>query len=1242
MDLSAFTEKLAGLDWLLSPLMLLAAAALLVVLAGWLLVRARRPVIVQAAKPKPKAKDDEAAAAGEGGTLKQQRQAMLRWLDGAMNALRYLSTRREWRYHSPWVLLLGEPGGGKSSLVGSLGDGRREAMLLREKQLPVKDTEWHFCSGGVVIDPEGRLPAAEDGTPEARRWQRVLDAIDTRRPERPLDAVVLAVPADMLQAADPVALETLAAGCYRQLWQLQKRFEFVLPVYLVVTRCDRVAGYGAFWSAQPEARRSELWGWSNPSPNDHEETDTLARLVFEELGTCLRQLQIEAAATREQIEAADDFFLFPQRFAQLRRPLAGFLGTVLKPSAYHASFYFRGVYFTGSMESGGTLVAGQKAEVDFADGLFVDKVFREPGLARPVRQSIWSRNQLIRKAQIAGVSIFAFLTLALGFSAWRLEHQVESMKQAITMVDAISRQSQASGRCIERGAVYQVLEKIGSIRADIGYAAIPASWFDSRVIDRAGQWLARKAFSEVVMPSLACQLEGRARQLVAANPSQFDDTLSTTATVDGARARLRQYVESVVQLERDLDAFRDLARPGGGSEDAERQVREFEMLTQSVYGAPPPQPVIGAENTYRAAIVHVAYDKELELPADFKTAVAEKIRLIASALHDEVLERVELGGKLLQELDRGNVDTVDGVVAFQDWLGWMRANWLDSGRKSNLCQSVAAPFGEALKRLHAQHGYPAEVEAPVELFSQASCFRPAYARMAGLVFVPHGPLFNLSGGTFELNRDVLPEVAGFAALQKLPFMHVKPRRLFSCQVVQAGWRDEQLAQASGYLRDYQVFALARKLNTDDGYLAAPLYDRLARRQLRAVLDDTLVEAQRSPNAARGEDEDAESVVAKRSTAFARQVDPLGKLYDQLVKIDYTDGAGHFDNCVRGYASDMLARIDTLAEASKLYQPKLAGEPGEAGLRPVYQLGDPAEVKEYLSGQRERAAALANYAEPFVRYLDHGPAGSAVGGNAGWRATLDELKRFKDGKDGGAALGELENFIGKTLAPLDYDNCATLLAKAGGSGVGLDLFSQRRRALTGQSLWRCQDRREADAYERYRTLANRFNRELAGRYPFADAGARDLDLKVARDFFRDYAGEREALHRAVDGLKPARWNEIRRFLDRLDAVADFAAATLAAADGSRPVRLDLGFRALPRLEVGAEQLIGWRVASGASQIEFPGSRRQLDWAWARRWCSTCPGPASRAGGRVPRRAAARCRSTASPPASRAWANGACCG
>lgn len=1176
-----------GANWFEQPPLLSVTGLLVAVLAGWLVVRARRPKMLtqdKAAKPKPVWKD-----------------ILRRRFDALTSTLNYLSTRRGWRYASPWVMLLGEAGGGKSSLAASLSDGRRESALLRERLLPTDGADWYFCSGGIVIDPHSGLTGAEPESKQASLWQKLLNAIDERRPERAIDATVLVVSADTLLKADADSLTHLAEACFKQLWQVQKTFEFVLPLYVVVSRCDSVPGYAGFWRNQTEKARRSLWGWSNPSLTDHEAPNDIAKIVFDEIGNALRQLQIDVAARQDNIESADNFFLFPQNFAQLQSGLAILLETVLKPSVHHASFYFRGVYFSGSMMADGSRDRGACEQVDFADPLFQDKIFKEPCLARPLRQSIWSRNRLLRNMQIGLLAVFVFFSLGLGWNSVQLKQQVNDFEKAESLVEQASHRRDMDGQCIASSSVYRLLDRIGQIRANMTYPFLPASWVDHRVADQAGEWLANQSFQDIVMPSLACHMEKEARALIATEPFVDDASLLTTQAVDQARSRLGDYVNRVIRFERNLAAFHLLAQDVTHVSVAD-QARSFDGLVSSVYQQPLPKSLRGASDTYISMIANLNYDHDPVLPENFRVVIAGNIRTASQELQRELFGRMGLGGKLLNELDRASINAADGVAGLQDWIHWLRANWLNNDAQSDLCAEISKGMDGAIAVLQHEFNYPDEIaDAPLR-FKPAQCREPALKQLLAQSVAPYGPLVRSIDKRYELSPVLAAESIGLSAVEKLPFMNVKPGRGFTCQVALNGWSEPQLKQIGGYLRDYDLFKLAAKF--DEGN--APLFDRLARRHLQAVIQDQLVDAQRttlSPKLAA----DAEARASEQSAEFANRKDELIKAGEGLIKLGDAAGAAQLTRCLRDYAGDALNRIDALADDSLLYQPKQAVLDEGEGAVSLYSLGDANATRDYLLHQRDRIAVLANYAEPYVSYLDASPAvglpagpipgaGQAVSSPTRWRATLSELKKYQAAKDTGASLGALESYFLDTLSRLKYDNCSGLLSKAGQQVAGTDLFSARRHTLHDQSTLRCTDWGEADSYERYMRLANRFNRELAGRYPFADASARDLDTAAARAFFRDYAAERKNLRQSMVGLKQKRWQEIGRFLDQLDAAATVLEPSLAAADAVRPLRLDLTFRAMPKLEKGADQLIDWLMTSAAQQVVYPGEDHKLDWNW----------------------------------------------
>lgn len=1197
VQLPAIAPLLANADSASTGFALAAALGLVALaLAAWMIVRARKPALPPL-QPKPPLLDRL--------RLSATATRFDRWNDlvgRVLTALRYLSTRREWRYQVPWAMLIGERGAGKTSLAASLGSGRRQGLLLREQRQAIAGTAWRFFDGGVLIDPAGALPAAAEGSDEAKDWRGVLSALASHRPERPLDALVLTVSARTLLEADAPTRTALAEQCYEQLFALQKRFEFAYPVYVVVTQCDAIDGFDAFWAAQPPERLKEMWGWSNPSFQDGDTAPRCAAAAWKSMGKDLRQLQVEAAATGAAIADGDRFFLFPRRFAQLEAPLARFLDVALRPSAYHASYFLRGIYCAGSPAASGALREEPRGDVAFVDALFERKVFAETLLARPTRQSVWSRNLLLRRLQFGAVGFFALLFLGLAATAAHLG------KQATALTDALETLKQLDVRtsegCIDKGTVYDLLGDIGHIDPDLRYPTIPLSWIRSGVMETSIEVISERAFNKVIMPSFACHLERKSRALLADPPAPAADGRAAAETVMQARERLTGYLAEVRQFEEQLHAF-DVLAARAAVEDAETQIKMLEGLAAYVYGEAPPAMAGGDRNAFAQAVARIEYAAKPQLPPAIEEKLAKQVDARAAALAKEIDRQVGQGEELVGQMARSDTDALASARRVGWWVEWVRKEWLASDEKSNPCRRTAEGMAADISRLRGEFHFPASLEEAARRFSPSACYQPAMRKLAATRLPRYGAVFVKTGGALEVAPAVASELRGLAALTAEDFMQVPATEPFACRPGAVGWRLPAIEEADRYIRAYQMFARVQGADAEEAANGTrPLYDGLARRHLRALLDQTLGQGQiaapapRTPSSATEPLSQADQELARRSDDFAKAVDPLLQTLRLYRQIGFDAGADHIAQCARDFAAGMLLKVDALAETSRLYEPP-SGSPPEGSAGPVYAVGNGAVAKDYLARQLQRAQVLGGYAAPFVAFLKNSDAvddSKRANGEslAYWDNSLSEMRRYVQFKEPNGQVAFLENFVVKQLADMSYDNCRKLLVAYKPETAANDFFAARRRHLERDAKARCDNRSEADAYAQYRDLATRFNRELAGRYPFAEADAPDGAPDAVRAFFADYDARREALGTALADLDGKRWQGVHAFVEQLDGAAAFFRAGLTAPDGPKPMRLDIGFRALPKQSPGTEQIVYWRLVSGPRAAVHPNGAASLEW------------------------------------------------
>src|SRR5215210_3298295 len=174
------------------------------------------------------------------------------------------------RHRVPLFLLLGAVGSRDSDLLANAGlELPFGAPADAGTDLGQGRGFW-FLDRGVVLDLAGDAVLSADGRgSDEGSWRSALNLLQKLRPKRPVDGVILAVPCrELIEAQRSEAakeeLTARAGRIYRKLWQMQQRLGFRLPVYLLVTGCERLSGFASFSGLVPAKLRDEMLGWSSP------------------------------------------------------------------------------------------------------------------------------------------------------------------------------------------------------------------------------------------------------------------------------------------------------------------------------------------------------------------------------------------------------------------------------------------------------------------------------------------------------------------------------------------------------------------------------------------------------------------------------------------------------------------------------------------------------------------------------------------------------------------------------------------------------------------------------------------------------------------------------------------------------------------------------------------------------------------------------------------------------------------
>lgn len=515
--------------------------------------------------------------------------------------LRYIFSSREWRYRSPWVLMLGHDRHTKQKILDSLKSTSGRSVLQKERKMEVVDKEWHFLNNGIVINLDYDEHDKEGES--SSRWSSMIAGIKQLRSERPIDSVVLTISAKVLLGKKDSERDKVANELFSQLIKIQEAYEFVFPVYVLISDCELVDGFQSFWKMQNDDKKSEMFGWSSPYTLDAQYNPDWIRDAFTFLSQHLRKIQLSKLSAESNSEAEDGYFLFPSSFQRLQENTENVISSLFRSSKYHHEFQFRGLYFCGDLDSEylpdeilvskkqvstdlelssqdlndddvegesdfssvleeGYLTSQErqhkssqlagKRTIGFIDDLFENKIFLEGNLAKPTKKGFISRDDRVQKFQYGLVAFFAAMFLSLFLTHDSLDKQVSAITAVVNEVkawDELGFRDCIGNASAQGEAVYNLLGDVAEVDGSPFYINLPMSWsFFNNVPNTIATHLSDGAFEEIIFPVLNCYLNEKASSI--ATLDNLDPGLNSNQRLAEYVKRVREYDSYLLRLQK--------------------------------------------------------------------------------------------------------------------------------------------------------------------------------------------------------------------------------------------------------------------------------------------------------------------------------------------------------------------------------------------------------------------------------------------------------------------------------------------------------------------------------------------------------------------------------------------------------------------------------------------------------------------------------------------------------------------
>jgi len=1166
-----------------------------------------------------------------------------------------IASRSE-RYSIPWVLVLNETHGQlpieQSGVASALST---EAAMAASAQ----GISWHFFDRGIVVDIQGAYLGSPDDEDAAEKpWDEFLGLCRKYRPERPFDSVVITVPASLLLDDKPDArleLAKLAKLAHRRLWLAQNRFAMRFAVYVVVSGCEEIEGFAQFARLVPESVRASMLGWSSPYDLS---TTYQAQWVDDAIDAVVKtttDTSAELFALNAATEDAGKFFLLPSRIESIRSQLQLYVDELMRPSAYHEPFFFRGMYLTGDSSEAAQKAMGAHSlpavvdaaaepapvethelmsqlmrEPAFLRDLFEKKIFLEYGLARPSRQHL-TRPALSRTARWGAIAVLGTWAVGLLVATWQLNTRYTYLAQGLSEVHEDSQEmarAEAAGKRLDpewyKNRAKSMLDKIEKLSVKTVWTVFmpgSAKVFDN-LEERAIAHISDR-FGEIATKTLTRELYRRAAELTGATQDASTGTLITgecaapsslrgldtgrklTLVVEETQEfkNLQDYLIALEQLDKAIWAMLRVTGP------TQTEAADLRFLVKYTLGSEMQGDVQRSLQYFRGVE-----------GASQSTRTLQQFKSIQEATHCAFSKgmaaldwKLFAGNDLLATEDRlaklsarlftptaGSASYADAVEGYREVQAIIREqeNLIASGKATWMRQpalTLGAGFDGLVKRAAAISLLGNE---QAEQARQRSAF--AFQRFTTDLSMKLGTeasagvVWVEKEGRFTLSAERASLRDGLAAMFNMSFMD-SPRELKLPAVPPNAALHWDLARLDAAL----LKAEERKRFRNE---VLPKFPLAARRSVEVFADGQLARMVR--------DQVAESLtvvtradgaVSLDATTFEAARQRLTRVHGLLVDLGAIDRAEELRIVLAQDASIRLRHIDEALMRSELYA--LRGRDfrwWQGDRSPLWQsfgVQDGAAMLQYLAQQSSRAEALARQADAYIGAMD---AGSASGQMLlRWQAINRDLDRYRL-KNPNSSLVGLEQFLVTLGGDLDRFNCTEKLAAKSPGSRPADYFAERHLHIYTVLMTRCNELRTRDQQDQWAQFSGNFNKLVAGRQPFTQAAVRDTpvaDFEDVGTMLKTYERVSKVLKEMqVDPGRAATPSApARRFVDQFERVKSFLAPLYPTEEGAiAGYDVVAEFRANQAAEVEGNKVIDWTLEIGGQVLRFRDPPKVLRW------------------------------------------------
>ncbi|MDE2595338.1 MAG: type VI secretion system membrane subunit TssM, partial [Sphingomonadales bacterium] len=253
----------------------------------------------------------------------QESAAVAARMSEALASLKTTSSgKRDYLYSRPWYVIIGPPGAGKTTALLNSGLRFPFADQSFKGVGGTRNLDFWFADEAAMVDTAGRYTTQDsDANADTQGWKSFLSLLKRHRPLSPINGVIVAIGVDELLRADRAGLDRHASLVRRRLVELRQTLEVAVPVYLLFTKADLLAGFVEYYDDLDVEGRRAVLGATLPVENVKPSVDNLVaefdKLVAAQGDRQAKRLFEEVDQTRRSLILG-----FPAQLGSLRSRFA--------------------------------------------------------------------------------------------------------------------------------------------------------------------------------------------------------------------------------------------------------------------------------------------------------------------------------------------------------------------------------------------------------------------------------------------------------------------------------------------------------------------------------------------------------------------------------------------------------------------------------------------------------------------------------------------------------------------------------------------------------------------------------------------------------------------------------------------------------------------------------------------------------------------------------------------------------